>query len=650
MMLKAAAGLDSERSQRDDLLARLADDPHLPSPPGIVLQVLEKASGFDCSPAELAAVIHRDAALCGKILRTINSALFALPRSITSIERAVTLLGLKPLRSLVLSLSLPALQRQASRSPPMQTFWKESVAGAMVAHELAIRLRRPNPEDDLVAGLLRDIGVLALQQTCATQYSRLLDQSENQSSRSWCRLERQLLGLDHAEVSAFLLGRWYLPEEITESVRHHHAPERAEELPRAVAERARLLAFASLIARLQIDPKQPELLRDMMEFGHRYYSLDESALTGFLEPLAKKIDDFAALLDLDIGTCDYYPRIMARAAETLAQLTLETSVDQLRILEQKRKAEREAQVLRAQANRLRDEMLRDPLTGAFNRGCLEEQLRIQFRRARRRGTVLGLIFIDLDDFKIINDRFGHLFGDRVLKETCRRLFAAVREGDIVARYGGDEFCILVENTSLEGLRAMADRLWQALNERNSSSKSFSASLGAVLCLPRSCLFPATDLLDVADRAMYSAKSRGKNQITFVSLLSDADQRFLDAVQRRRFGSWLLDLGIGTPSQLGSDVRYGGSRFQSPGRLARRLGWLTDAELRPILREQRKAGRRFDEIAHERGLLTLEQVSALLALRIEPPEPLAANLVNQGILSEEDMRENLRTYYNWLRTG
>lgn len=197
---------------------------------------------------------------------------------------------------------------------------------------------------------------------------------------------------------------------------------------------------------------------------------------------------------------------------------------------------------------------------------------------------------------------------------------------------------------------MADRLWQALNERNSSSKSFSASLGAVLCLPRSCLFPATDLLDVADRAMYSAKSRGKNQITFVSLLSDADQRFLDAVQRRRFGSWLLDLGIGTPSQLGSDVRYGGSRFQSPGRLARRLGWLTDAELRPILREQRKAGRRFDEIAHERGLLTLEQVSALLALRIEPPEPLAANLVNQGILSEEDMRENLRTYYNWLRTG
>lgn len=648
MALRTTQVLDNDCSRREDLFARLADNPHLPSPPGIVLQVLEEAGRVDCTPADLAALIHRDAALCGKILRTINSALYALPRSVTSIQRAVALLGLRPLRSLVLSISLPALQRQAFRLESARNFWKESVAGAMIAHELALRLRRPSPDDDLVAGLLRDIGILALQQVCPAQYAGLLAHSEQQLTRSWCRLERQFLGVDHAEVSAFLLGRWWLPEDITEAVRYHHAPERAEGLSQAVAERARLLFFASRIARLQFDAEQPELLHDIFAYGRRHYGLDEAALTAFLEPLAKKIDDFAALLDLDIGACDHYPRIMARAAEALAQLTLETSVDQIRTLDQKRRAEKETQVLRAQTNRLRDELLRDPLTGAFNRGCLEEQLRLQFRRARRRGTLLGLIFIDVDDFKSVNDRFGHILGDRVLKETCSHLFAAVRQGDLVARYGGDEFCILVENPSPEGLRAMLNRLGQALNNRTLHGKGPSASLGAVLCLPRTTRLSAAELLDVADRAMYDAKGNGKNQIAFVSLLSEEDRLFLNDVERRKFGTWLLELGIEAPPHLSAEVRNGGARFEALGRLARRLGWLTPEQLGSILREQRAAGRRFDEIAGERGLLTSDQLSALLALRLEPPEGLADSLVNQGIFNEPVMRGKLGSYYQWLR--
>lgn len=633
---------------RDEaLFARLAANPELPSPPRIVLQVLEEASRLDCEPVKLAAIIHRDAALCGKILRAINSALYSLPRSVTSIQRAIALLGLKPLRSLVLSLSLPALQRQASRSPWSQNYWKESVAGAMVAHELAIHLRRPGPEDDLVAGLLRDIGVLALQQVCPADYARVLEHTDQELARDWCGLERQLLGADHAEVSAFLLCRWSLPKEIAEAVRFHHAPERAETLPHTVAERVRLLAFASRIARLQVDAGKPEQLREIMDFGRCHFGLDEAALTTFLEPLAQKIDDFAALLDLDIGACDPYPRILARASEVLTELTMETSVDRLRVLEQKQRAEQETRFLRKQTNRLRDELLRDPLTGAFNRGCLEEQLRLRFRRARRRGTLLGLIFIDLDDFKQVNDRCGHLVGDRVLKETCGHLAAGVRQGDLVARYGGDEFCILVEKASPEGLRAMADRLWQALNGSAFRSQSLGASLGAVLCLPRSYPRSATEMLDVADRAMYAAKSEGKNQIKFISLLDDADLRFVEAVQRRKFGTWLLERGVGAPFLLNGEVRCGGMRFAALGRLARRLGWLTAVQLRPILREQRAGGRRFDEVVSERGLLSFDQLSSLLALQHEQPECLAAVLVSQGVLTEDAARDNLRKYYRWL---
>jgi GGDEF domain-containing protein len=112
-----------------------------------------------------------------------------------------------------------------------------------------------------------------------------------------------------------------------------------------------------------------------------------------------------------------------------------TAVDKLRILEQKQQVEKEKQHWRDEAHRLTHEVLRDPLTDVYNRSCLEKELALRFRRARRRGTVLGLIFLDLDEFKSVNDRFGHLFGDRVLKETADSLCAAVRHGDIVARYG-----------------------------------------------------------------------------------------------------------------------------------------------------------------------------------------------------------------------
>ena len=503
-----------------------------------------------------------------------------------------------------------------------------------------------------MAGLLRDLGMLALQQLDAAAYARLLARPRLELAQNQCPQEELLLGISHAEISAFLLSRWRLPPDITEAVRYHHELEYPAELPRSIAERARLLAFASRVAQLPC-ADEPELLRDILDFAREHYGMSEGDLTDFLEPVAHKIEEFATVMNLDIGACDDYSYIIARAAEELVKLTMETSVDQLRILEQKQQAEQETRHWRQQAHQLRHELQRDPLTDAFNRGCLEDELNLRFRRARRRGTVLGLIFLDLDDFKSINDRFGHLFGDQVLRETANNLFAAVRHGDIVVRYGGDEFCILVENTSPNGLHTMAERLWQDLNQRilreAGQSVAIRASLGVVLCLPRTSALSALELLAAADQTMYSAKTTGKNQIAFASLLREADLHFLTAVEERLFSVWLAERDIWKPRHLGIGVRRSGARFEAPGRLARRLGWLTAAELGPLLREQRATGRRFDEIAIERGELTADHLAALLALQLEPPEDLADTLVNQGVAGEKPMHDNLRKYYQWLRS-
>src|SRR5438270_9536756 len=155
-------------------LARIAEDPQLSMPPGLALRVLERASRSTCAPSDMAELIRQDASLCGKLLRTVNSALYGLPQKVSSIDQALVLLGDKASRSLALSFSLPAVQRQARPTSQMRDYWKLSVAGAILARDIAVRMGRVSPEEDLVAGLLRDLGIPILQQMAPESYTKLL--------------------------------------------------------------------------------------------------------------------------------------------------------------------------------------------------------------------------------------------------------------------------------------------------------------------------------------------------------------------------------------------------------------------------------------------------------------------------------------------
>src|SRR5437868_3563843 len=152
--------------QKGELLKEIATNPKIPSPPSVVLQVLDKASAPDCTIADLCKIIQVDPGLAGRILRIVNSATFGLSRPVLSIQRALAVVGLMSARLLVLSISFPEMQRKMGKMDAAwaQGYWKASVAGAIVARELSKRLRARDPEDDMAAGLLRDLGELILQQ------------------------------------------------------------------------------------------------------------------------------------------------------------------------------------------------------------------------------------------------------------------------------------------------------------------------------------------------------------------------------------------------------------------------------------------------------------------------------------------------------
>jgi diguanylate cyclase len=160
--------------------------------------------------------------------------------------------------------------------------------------------------------------------------------------------------------------------------------------------------------------------------------------------------------------------------------------------------ERERRALRASA-------LRDPLTGVANRRAFVERIRYEVARHTRQSRSFAVLALDLDGFKLVNDRFGHQAGDELLRDVAGALEREVREQDTVARLGGDEFYVLAPETDRRGGQQLAARVSRAVSGVTSGLERLSASVGLAI-------FPddgasATEVIEAADAAALHAKRR-----------------------------------------------------------------------------------------------------------------------------------------------
>jgi len=156
----------------------------------------------------------------------------------------------------------------------------------------------------------------------------------------------------------------------------------------------------------------------------------------------------------------------------------------------------------------------DELTGARNRRYVRERLDQECERAARYQIPLYCIMLDVDDFKMVNDTWGHAAGDAVLKELCRRILRHIRKVDLLARYGGEEFVVVLPQTGMDGAMLEAERIRKALSgapfEHLPPGMRITASLGVALYNPET-MDGGADLLKAADAALYRAKGLGKNR-------------------------------------------------------------------------------------------------------------------------------------------
>ncbi len=195
---------------------------------------------------------------------------------------------------------------------------------------------------------------------------------------------------------------------------------------------------------------------------------------------------------------------------------------QVRLRAGTRLVDLQSQLLKARED-LRDQATRDSLTRLWNRSSILSELGRELARSARESRPLGVVIVDLDHFKQVNDTYGHLAGDAVLREAARRMQNSIRQYDSIGRYGGEEFLILFPGCGEAESFAQADRLRKQLAQAemsvNDSAVRITASFGITTALPGEICTPEL-LIRKADEALYLAKKSGRNRVELLTCRSE----------------------------------------------------------------------------------------------------------------------------------
>jgi diguanylate cyclase (GGDEF)-like protein len=492
---------------RASLLQELEQADQLPSPPSVALRIVELNRDDQVDITELTRILSEDPALVAKLLKTANSSMFGLPREISSIRHAVLILGLRSVNLLALSFSILSISNPKADSKfDYSQFWTRTIATALGMRHLAGRFLPSLTDEAFLTGMLAGFGQLVLAEHLAERYCKVLQQWLS-SGGSLREIEREEFGSSSPELGADLLATWGLPSRVCGTIRDHDEPETGEHEAGADRRLVELLHFSAICGDLLAGGDVLSGTAALEQAGARYLDFDRPDCCEVLLEIQQRLPDLALGLDLTTRDRESLVQIATQAAQLLVR-------ESLALNEQVRNVTSDMDELEQEKSDLELRAISDSLTGLRNRGFFDERLQVEFERACQSGTPLGLLLLDLDYFKSVNDDHGHQAGDEMLREIARAIQDSVEAGDEACRYGGEEFAVICPGATPEGLEARMERLREKIFateiEASGESVRCSVSIGACTCECATAVGSASTLVAAADRALYSAKAAGRN--------------------------------------------------------------------------------------------------------------------------------------------
>jgi two-component system cell cycle response regulator len=492
----------------DELQQRIRDCTSLPSLPTIAIQVLELAKKADIDIAEIARVISKDAAMSGKILKTVNSSFYGRSQHVSTISHALVILGLQSVKTLVLGFSLVTnLTRTKAAGFKHLTYWKRSIFAATAARTIAATANLVQQEEAFLAALLMDIGMLVLDIVFGPKYSEI--NAKIVYHKDLPNFEQAVLGGTHAEVGGVIAELWKLPPLLALPIALHHSSQTpADPTMKRLVEVVRL---GGRCADVFVDEDPSGAIADVRTQLSALCGMSETDCDALLQEIGKKTKEAATLFEINIGSVTDYETILKRANEALVEITLQSQM--------------QATQLQEQNVQLKLAATTDGLTGLSNRAHFDQFLAGAFTAAMKQKTPISLLLMDVDRFKSINDKHGHPAGDQVLRVLGKLLKSAARPQDVAARYGGEEMCLILPGTSRAVAALIAESIRRAIAANpipiGEMSLPVTASIGVACHEPDGPFRTPAHLIKAADLSVYAAKESGRNCVRVFSFRTPA---------------------------------------------------------------------------------------------------------------------------------
>ncbi len=310
--------LSAERSVNLDRLVERAGQ--LYSLPAVAIQVLRLTSEPEVDLRALRDCLENDPALTSRVLRVVNSSLFGFSRKVSDLNQALALLGVRPLKMLVLGFSLPANLFAAIEGSTLRRYWQRTLTKAVAARQISEAFWNIPGDEAFLAGLLQDIGMLVLIQELDEPYLRLLSAAFSVAHDVGAFTARSL-GFDHAELSARLLARWGLPESLVEGIRAGRPAERIDGLPTACRALPQILHLAELLSGLFAE-RRTDLLSDLAVAAQHYKKVTPGQLQQLIGALSGKVEQLASVLNIELPAGVDFTAIELEAHYRLSELTI----------------------------------------------------------------------------------------------------------------------------------------------------------------------------------------------------------------------------------------------------------------------------------------------------------------------------------------